>query len=247
MPDGDHHLGPAAFGVVDCRGFRNGERVGLSVHHRETGPFAALVAGDDLAVHLQRLAGHGCPVAEVIGAAAGRKLYLLAGGDNFLHGVRPFRVDDHERRFLEHPSVDADLRHVVGDAGLLGELGNNRRFAVEHLHGQTVRLRTEQMVQRSRATAAGLVFDDHGSTCSFREMRRQHPRIKIVAAAGSIANEKVDRRALEKIALRRVCRCRRHQRGQTGQQSRGQCQSSWMRRRRRDASHGFPPVPVPLP
>ena len=240
--DGGDDLGLAAGRIADPGALRDGQGIDLAIHHRKPRLLAALVAGDDLTFHLQRFAGDGRIVAEIVDPAVGRELELHVHRDQVLQGVRIFRVHQEEMRFLGDATEDRQLGHVERDASALGELCHDHAFAVEHLHGEAVRLGPHELVERRRAAATGLVLNYDGRAGEFLEMRRQHARVRIVAAAGRIADNEVHGLPLQECAG--VLRP-----GRGGLKRRGPSQQQCKRRERAaidvtmmaTACHWFPP------
>jgi hypothetical protein len=71
---------------------------------------------------------------------------------------------------------------------LLGELRERGASAVDDHHRQAIRRRGSDAIEREQAAGPRPVLDDHRRAKRPGEIRRQHARIGVIAAAGAVAD-----------------------------------------------------------
>ena len=127
-------------------------------------------------------------------------LIFLPAGLNFLERVGHVRADQDQMLLMRDTRERVDLGHVVGNAILLDQLRHDGALAIEHHHAGAVRLGAYELIERGQAAAAGTVFHHDGGAGLFLEVRSEHARIGVIAAAGRETDINPDGLALQRHA-----------------------------------------------
>src|SRR5262249_40934956 len=150
------------------------------------GIVAAFVAEYDLAIELEPRARESRAVGQTVDRTArGPSPFSLV-----LEGLRDrlglnVRADSPKRGWRAQGREVTDLAQIVARAWQLGELRVDRRGPVDNHHRQAVGRRYVDAVERDQPAGTGTILDDHRRAQGLRQIRCQHPRIRVVSAAGT--------------------------------------------------------------
>ena len=202
----EHGHDPHAIARTVERGgfFGHDASVHLSPLDRKVHVAGALVAGNDLALHTERVGHDGGEIGiavDLAGTCPGdRPLALHQVEDGVVRGPGP---EQRHLRFAAHPAEPGKLADVIIDAGCVIELRRHQGLPADEQDRQSVGRRVERTVDGDQSTGAGLVGRQHLGAQLLLQMRDQRAHIGIVAAAGAAHRIEPHLLAVEERALAR--------------------------------------------